>query len=61
MEPKTLTDDEQEELWERIIELDTKISDAVTELVNKMLVGVDPDIEEEVRTRLTEQYRFWKD
>jgi hypothetical protein len=49
-----------EEQLDEVHRLKEEISRAVTALVNKMTKGIDPEIDELVRTQLTEQYRFWR-
>lgn len=51
-----MTDEELEQTFD----LRDKISEAVTELVNRMTEGVPREIDELARMQLTETYRFWR-
>lgn len=45
---------------DRVYEVREQIETAITALVNKMLAAEKPEVDELVRTQLTENYRFWK-
>jgi hypothetical protein len=53
---KPLTEAEHE----RVIETVNQIDRAVHDLVDKMTKDLPPDLDELVRTHLTEQFRFWR-
>ena len=50
-----------EEEWDQVMEAESKIAQAVKELVNDMTEGLNPNIDSAVRTRLTENFRFWRE
>jgi len=49
-----------EEQFDEVYKRKQAISEEVRELVRQRLLNVDPEVEEEVRMQLTEQFRFWK-
>ena len=46
--------------YDRVYELREKISVETSALVARLLDGEDPEVAQEVRQQLTEQYRFWE-
>jgi len=50
-----------EEQHERAADIKDELEAALKKLVNKRLVSEHPNVEDLVRTLLTEQMRFWKE
>lgn len=48
-----------EEQLDRVYELENQISDRIKRLTNAVLKNEDADVQELVRTRLGENFRFW--
>lgn len=49
-----------EEQFDQVYELQQRIWSAVHDLVDKMTEGLPEEVDEEVRMRLTETFRFWR-
>ena len=51
-----MTEDQLDEVYEKM----DLIYDTVHALVDKILTNSDPEVENLVRLKLTEEFRFWK-
>jgi hypothetical protein len=51
-----MTEDQLDEVYEKM----DLIHDTVHALVDKILTNSDPEVEDLVRLKLTEEFRFWK-
>ena len=49
-----------EEEWDQVHDLESAICVEVAKVVSKRLAGCSEEVEDVVRTRLTEGFRFWK-
>ena len=50
-----------ESWWDIVYELKDKIEKDITVRVNDLTEGIDPLVDEQVRTMITETYRFWRE
>jgi hypothetical protein len=45
---------------DEVYELKKQIWSAVHDLVDAMTADIDPEIDDEIRQQLTEEFRFWR-
>jgi len=46
--------------WDLVYDEKNRIWDLVNDLINRETKHLDPAVDEQIRTMLTEEYRFWK-